>query len=313
MALIFLLSLSFCLILMPLLKSLSRKWSLVDVSGDDPLKIHQTSIPFLGGLGIFLSILLIIFVLGLFRINFYPKLFGFILAGFFALLIGLWDDLKWKKKGNPYLKFLCQITIIFLSIFILDKYNLVWHLFSNEIFNFLFLAIYFLIIINAINMEDGLDGLASGLTIISLIGFLIISLLASNNFIFLLSVLIIGPIVGFLIFNWRPASIFLGDNGSHFLGFCLVVLTMIVYNETPHSFLKFITLVLIVGMPVIDLIWVVFNRIRKGKSPFLGDRSHLYDKIKDGSSFSVPGTVLIYCLLQAIIVATGLIIFLRFK
>jgi len=133
---------------------------------------------------------------------------------------------------------------------------------------------------NALNMQDGLDGLAGGITAISLIGFLILSILSSTTLPLILSLALLGGIIGFLVYNWNPASIFMGDNGSHFLGFSLAILAIMFSGHPIYNLKQFIGPMLIIGLPIIDASWAIIRRVSKGQSPMQGDRGHLYDRLR---------------------------------
>jgi UDP-GlcNAc:undecaprenyl-phosphate GlcNAc-1-phosphate transferase len=119
---------------------------------------------------------------------------------------------------------------------------------------------------------------------------------------------LLGAIIGFLISNWNPASIFMGDNGSHFLGFSLALLAIIFSGHPIYNFKAFIGPILIIGWPIIDAGWAILRRISKGQSPLQGDRGHLYDRLSD-KGLSTKKTVLLCSLVQVIIVGVGVMIY----
>ena len=173
-----------------------------------------------------------------------------------------------------------------------------------EIFGVLFVAFYILGGMNALNMNDGLDGLAAGMVAISCSGFAVLSILSGNDFGLILSLAGLGMTLGFLLYNFHPASIFMGDNGSHFLGFFVAVLA-IVHTSGSNDLRWFIGPVLVIGLPVADCALSILRRILNRKAIFQGDREHIYDKLIH-RGISVRGTVLICYLIQACFVACGL-------
>lgn len=151
-------------------------------------------------------------------------------------------------------------------------------------------------------MEDGLDGLAGGMALISFVGFAFLSSKKGQKLGFMVSSVMAGVLLGFLLYNFNPSSIFMGDSGSYFLGFTLGYLAI---NFTDlHSWSAFVAPILIIGMPVLDTAFAILRRLRRGVSLFIGDRSHFYDSLA-GMGFTVPQTVLICYGLQAVLVGLG--------
>ncbi len=304
----FVVSFIISIILTPILRKFSLKYHLYDEPTEDRLKIHKKPIPCLGGIGIFFGFAGGLVITRLFHQISGVQATGIILGSIIILFLGFWDDLKWKKIGNPILKLFCQFIAGFLIVFILIKIGVDFRFSINPITAALVAAFYIVGAMNALNMEDGIDGLAGGLTAISLIGFFILSSLGNNIFPSVLSLSLLGGTIGFLIYNWHPASIFMGDNGSHFLGFCLAVLAIIFTSHPVYNLKQFIGPILIIGLPIIDAAWAIIRRLIKGKSPFQGDRGHLYDRLHQ-KGLSIKKTVLFCLLIQAIIVAGGIIVY----
>lgn len=293
-----------------ILIKLGVKYHFYDEVRNDGLKIHKKPVVYLGGVGIFLAIVIVLAGGAITNsISWYQTL-GIILSSAITVILGLLDDWKWKKEeSKPILKLFFQVAAVFLVFFILIKTNIITGLFSNLSFDFFVITFYLTGSMNALNMEDGIDGLAGGITAISLIGFSVVSLSVQNYFAFFFTFSLFGAILGFLYYNWNPASVFMGDSGSHFLGFSLAVLALI-FTLNPFTDLsKFIAPILIIGLPIIDVAITITRRILNGKSPFFGDREHLYDKLF-AKLADTKRTVLIYWLIQAIIVWLGVTIYL---
>lgn len=304
----FLIAFIFSLIFIPLLKRLTFKFRCYDDPGGNELKIHKKSIPYLGGVGIFLG-----FVFGLIFARLFHKISGlqatgFIIGSIIILFLGFWDDLKWKNVGRPVIKLFCQFLAGIFIVLVLIKIGVDFKFSLNPLIAAIVAGFYIVGAMNAMNMQDGMDGLAGGLTVISIIGFFIISSLENNIFSSVLSLSLLGGIIGFLIYNWHPASIFMGDNGSHFLGFSLAVFAIIFTSHPVYNLKQFIGPILIIGFPVIDAAWTIIRRLIKGISPFQGDRGHLYDRLHQ-KGLSVPKTVLICYGIQIIIVIGGILVY----
>ena len=276
---------------------------------DSPLDIHDRPVPFLGGLGIFLAVL-ITFAISYFLISNPVNLFwlsSLLTGGVLAFFLGLWDDLRVRgaKVEMTYKKkFIFQLAISGIVSIAFVMGGLIIKVFPLGIVGVLLMTFYILGGMNAVNLQDGLDGLAAGLVAISSVGFAILSILTGNTVALILSLSGLGAALGFLVYNFHPASIFMGDNGSYFLGFLVAVLA-IIFTSKAYDLRWFLGPILIIGLPVADTAWTVIRRILQRKSIFQGDRGHIYDRmIKKG--VSVRATVLICYLIQVALVAWGI-------
>lgn len=288
-------------------KKLAHRFRIYDYP-DSKLSIHQTPIPLLGGLGIFVAVLITLTISFLFILN--PKsiltMLGVFVGGSLSFSLGLWDDLNWKGIFNRITykqKFIFQLAISMVIAIALSVDGLSIKITPLGVFAVLFVAFFILGGMNALNMNDGLDGLAAGMVAISTAGFAVLSILSGNNFGLILSLAGMGGALGFLIYNFHPASIFMGDNGSHFLGF-LVAFLAIIFISRPYDLKWFIGPILIIGLPVADCALSIIRRIIQRKNICQGDREHLYDRMIQ-KGISVRGTVLICYLIQLVFVAGG--------
>ena len=293
-------------IAIPVLRDFGIKKHFWDEPGK--LKVHKKPIPYLGGVGIFLGFIFgLIFARLLHQISGLQAT-GIIIGSIVILFLGFWDDLKWKKEVNPAFKLLCQFLAGALILFILTKIGVDFKFSINPIICAIIAGVYIVGAMNALNMQDGLDGLAGGITTISLVGFIALSISNSMTFPLILCLALLGGIVGFLIYNWNPASIFMGDNGSHFLGFSLAILAIMFSGHPIYNPKEFIGPLFIIGLPIIDAGWAIIRRISKGQSPLQGDRGHLYDRLRQ-KGLSTKKTVLICYTIQIIIVGIGVMIY----
>jgi len=289
-------------------KKLAHRFRIFDYP-NSKLSIHENPIPLLGGLGIFLAVLMTLTISFIFILNpvGFLTMLGIFLGGALSFLLGLWDDLNWKAivtRITYKKKFIFQLVISIVIAMFLSAGGLSIKFNPLGIFGVLFVAFYILGGMNAVNLQDGLDGLAAGLVAISTAGFVVLSILSGNNFGLILSLAVMGGALGFLLYNFHPASIFMGDNGSYFLGF-LVATLAIVHTSGPDDLRWFIGPVLVIGFPVADCALSILRRILQRKSIFQGDREHIYDRmIKKG--VSVRATVLICYLIQVGFVAWGI-------
>ena len=161
-------------------------------------------------------------------------------------------------------------------------------------------------ITNAYNWIDGLDGLAAGISVFSLFGFLFLGLSAENIFIVLVSSILLGSSFGFLYHNFYPAKIYMGDSCSYFLGSIISLLAITLMNDK-SSEVSLLSPLIILSIPILDMSSVIFKRIWESRSPFYPDRSHLHHKLID-LGFSHRKSVLFIYTLNAIIILLFLII-----
>ncbi|GAI01961.1 unnamed protein product, partial [marine sediment metagenome] len=225
----FLLSFLTSLILIPFLKKIAEKKGLFDVAEGDVLKIHKKPIPVLGGLAMLTALIIGLLFFCFQKQDFSYKITAIIFGSLIIFLLGFWDDLKWKhiSQIKPHFKFLLLIIFPSISALILFSSGIKFNFFPVSILAGLLTFLYIFVLINGVNYQDGMDGLVGGLTAISLIGFIVLSLISGNNLALILSLILLGAVLGFLIFNFPPAKIFMGDSGAYFLGFILTVLAII--------------------------------------------------------------------------------------
>lgn len=270
-----------CLIAIPVFKRMAARWRLVDVAGADPLKIHAAPIPFVGGLGIVAGCLLsLLLIVG--RLGEYSKgAIWILLLALGAATLGFCDD---RFNVRPSVRLTVEIAIgwaFAVMGVVTDLFAGVWLKSLSWGATGYALMIAFVIFfvagaINAINMQDGMDGLAGGVALISCVGFTVVALSLNQFLVFALALSMGGSLAAFLIYNFHPASVFMGDNGSYFLGFMLAAMALISAFANP-GVMSLAGAALMIGAPVFDAAFAVIRRLRRGVSPLAGDRSHFYD------------------------------------
>ncbi len=296
-----------CFMATPYSIKLANKIGAIDIPKDDR-RMHRNSMPKLGGIAVIAGFLIsIIYLLLVMSIegsinlfgpdNYFSKLIGILLGIIILTITGIIDDVKTLK---PYQKLLGQIlaAVAVVSFGLqIDQVNIPMLKYvglPKEIS--IILTIGWIVgITNAINLMDGLDGLSSGISLISLISLLIIFALNGSPIIAVLMIAtLIGSLVGFLPFNFAPAKTFIGDTGSNFLGFMLSIVSILGVAKT-YTIAVIVLPILVLGLPILDIIWAVFRRLVKGKSIkaiFKADNGHVHHKlVKQG--FSQKQSVLI--------------------
>lgn len=306
----FLLSFLLSLALTFFLRKIGDKYHFFDIAPeDDVLKIHRKPISYLGGLAMALTMLISLLFVVLTKNYLAKEIIAIVIGALPIFALGFWDDLRWKNipQPKPYRKFICLIVFPLFSASVLLSADIKINFFGFLVADYLLTFLYIFVLVNSINYEDGIDGLAGGSVLLSLIGFFLLAIFLQNEFAGFFSLILSGAICGFLVFNMPPAKIFMGDSGAFFLGYVLSVFTILFSKQ--HDMLSFIGLVLITGFPVFEGIFTNLRRIANKKSIFLGDRKHLYDKLYLKKKFSIQKTLLICYSIQVIFIIIGLIIF----
>lgn len=263
-----------------LVKKLSIKHQIG--SFPDTRMVHSGFIPSLGGIGIFCGFLAGV-LLGFILLS--PEdndniHFLFILLGVFVMVIvGAYDDLKGL---NALRKFIGQFIAASLIIFSGCGIEVVINPFGSDLtLGYFAIPVTYLWIIgvtNAVNLIDGLDGLAAGVSFIVLIVFTTMGFVNGSLMVVIFSVSLAAAIIGFLRYNYHPASIFMGDTGSLFLGFILAVLSLKSFENSPSN-IAILLPIITLAIPIGDTAVSFFRRLNKGKHPFKPDKDHLHHRL----------------------------------
>lgn len=294
--------------IIPFLRQFSQETGkFSDIAEGDDLKIHKKPISLLGGLAMVLSILAGFSLVSERKIL--SKIAVISVGLLVIFLMGLWDDWKWKhiSERKPFVKFAILLTIPLFISAIFYFAGITFNFFPIGIASVALSFIYIFIVINSVNYQDGIDGLAGGLVFISLAGFALLGVLSGSNLALTISLIVAGSILSFLIFNFPPAKIFMGDSGAYFLGFVLAVLAILF--SKPWDIYSVLAPIFIIGLPIFDGVFTNIRRLVAGKSIFLGDRSHFYDNLLQ-KGFSTKKTLAICYSLQTTLVALGIIIYI---
>ena len=264
-------------ILTPYMARVGEKQNMMDMPGYR--KIHEEAIPNLGGIVIFFGFLLSL----LFVVPIEGQVKALLIGGIIILLLGVVDDIV---DLSPKHKFIIQM----LPALIVIIYNsdLINSFIVNQlkIFDLLGYLLYPVLIFwivgvtNSINIIDGLDGLACGVSIIALITFLILGLRQNFETLNFISIALAGSMLAFLRFNFYPAKIFLGDSGSTFAGFMLssVGALWVLNINSGNVFFIFIP-VIILALPIFDTLFAIWRRYREHHPIFQADRGHLHHRL----------------------------------
>ena len=278
MLLAFAVSLLVAYVMTPPVKRFAEKVGAIDVPKDNR-RVHDHPIPRMGGLAIFIG-----FVLSLiFFVPMSTKVLGLLVGSVIIAVMGGVDDIV---SLNPWVKLAGQIVAALVAI----RCGLVFDVISNpNIFaeetyieiGWLSVPLTMLWIVgctNAVNLIDGLDGLAVGVSAISSMTMLIVSLFVSEPVVSIILAALTGACLGFMPYNLNPAKIFMGDVGSQLLGFVLSTASIMGLFKL-HAIITFFVPLLALALPLADTIFAFFRRILHGQSPFKADKGHFHHRL----------------------------------
>ena len=278
---------------------------------DSVRKLHKTPVPYFGGLAILVGFLVSALVFSFVMLGAIPQNVAVMFIGGMSIcFVGLIDDMY--DMPAP-LKLLLQIVIsAFTAYFggaieyttIFDR-TLVLGVFSIPV-----TVLWMVLIINALNLIDGLDGLASGVSALESFALLITSVIMGNTVCIVASAALCGAVLGFLPYNANRATIFMGDAGSMFIGYIMACISVFGLFKSQALF-SIVVPALIFALPLLDTVVAFFRRIFKGQSPFKADRSHLHHKLIDNGFTPKQSVIAIYCASAVFCVAS--ILFMKYK
>jgi UDP-GlcNAc:undecaprenyl-phosphate GlcNAc-1-phosphate transferase len=280
-----------CIAALPLVKRFARRFGLYDAPG--PLKIHQGAIPRLGGIAMFAGFLggsLAIYWRNLGAVALPLAVFAAIWA------IGAIDDLR---NLGAHLRFTVQIAAGCVLWF--AGWRLQW--FHSAALDLICTCLFVAFVVNAMNLLDGMDGLAAGTSVVMSIGFLLIADGEGNLLGVAIAASLAGACAGVLAVNAPPASMFMGDSGSTLIGIVLAFLSLnwVRGQESAHSI---IVPLIFLSVPLMDAVLAIARRLRGRQSLFSGDRRHYYDILLQ-RGWSVSGVLRASICVTATLVFTG--------
>ena len=297
-------------LLSPLVKSFAYKIGAIDVP-KDARRMHKKPTPRLGGLAIFLAFILstLLFVRPI-----DTQLRGILLGSVIIVVLGVVDDSAPLRAG---FKFLVQIMAALVAVYhgvvvqILTNPNVFsdqpyWHLGWASI---PITVLWIVGITNSVNLIDGLDGLACGVSTISAGTMLLIALLVSEGQTALIMAALVGACVGFMPFNKNPAQMFMGDTGSTFLGYILATVSIQGLFKY-YAIISFAVPFLILGLPMFDTLFAIVRRLAHGQNPMSPDRGHIHHRLIDMGLNQKQAVAALYVVssilgLSAVVLTTG--------
>jgi UDP-GlcNAc:undecaprenyl-phosphate/decaprenyl-phosphate GlcNAc-1-phosphate transferase len=293
----FIVALAITMSLIPPLIRVAGSLQVLDVPGER--KQHSGAIPCVGGVamaaGVFAPLLL---WLPLDRL-----LVSYLIAAIIMLVFGVWDDRVALNAGVKFVgQLLCALIVVLGGDVTIATFSLVERIAIPHVVAVPLTVVFLMGVTNAINLADGLDGLAGGTTLLACCALAALGLTLEVSVVATLAVVLAGSLVGFLRFNTYPARIFMGDGGSQFLGFTTAVLAVVLTQSVTTPLSSALPL-LILGLPILDTITVMVLRLLRGQSPFKADRTHIHHKLLALGFDHHEAVALIYCAQVALFVA----------
>jgi UDP-GlcNAc:undecaprenyl-phosphate/decaprenyl-phosphate GlcNAc-1-phosphate transferase len=284
---LFLVSLVLVNLLTPFSMKVAGRIGAVDIPTER--KVHYTPIPRLGGLAVILSVvcslLLGAVVNRYIRDMVHTNLMGMAVGCLIIVAVGLWDD---TRNANPFLKLGCQVLAAAVAVSMGVQFQLASNPLVTEMRGYFDLGVlafplsvlWIVGLTNAMNLIDGLDGLASGIALLTSVTLFLISVSTSAGHVTYVYIALAGASLGFLRFNRYPARVFLGDTGSMFLGFSLGCLSTTGFHKS-FTLSSLIIPILIFGIPIFDSVTTLARRYFNKSGIAIPDREHLHHRLID--------------------------------
>jgi len=260
---------------------------------------HTKVVPRSGGIGMFAA-----FTFGIFLFDIeHSYLFLIPLSGIF--LVGLWDDIRSISSKKKLFLTACAAIILYQVGFDIQHFGT--FLGHEIVFNYwvalLFFAFAISGFVSSINLIDGLDGLASVVSLAILFPFAYIGYKYADTFLLYSTLILMSAIGGFLILNWHPAKIFMGDSGSMFLGF---MISIIVVYSIQKDYITAISTLLLCAIPILDTLIVMLRRVLHHHDPLAADKTHIHHLLLKQQCGNTRKTVLLLGLMQILFSYIGL-------
>ena len=290
----------FVALIIPIIKKIANHIGAMDIPNER--KVHKEPMPRLGGLGIYSGFLLGYMIFG----EQTPVMNSILIGSFVLLIVGIIDDIKPLKASKKIIGQLiaCLIVVLYGNLLLRDVSFFGLYI-KFGLLSYPITILFMLGCINCLNLIDGLDGLAGG---ISSIFFLTIGIIAyfqgRIGLSVVLTFIMLGSTLGFLIHNFHPARIFMGDSGSMFLGFIISVITLLGFKTVISTSIIIPLCILIV--PILDTLCAIIRRKLKGESIVTADKSHFHHQLLR-RNYSVSVTVIIIYIITLLFSAASII------
>lgn len=263
----------FSLCITPVVKKIAKHVGALDIP--NKRKVHKVPMPRLGGLSIFFGFLLGYMLFGEQSI----VMNSVLIASFVVIIIGVFDDIKPLPASFKFIgQFIAACIIVFYGNIVLQDVSAFGIYIDFGVFAIPFTLFFILGCINCMNLIDGLDGLAAGISSIYFATIGIIAIMQGKfGLDFILTFIMLGSTMGFLVHNFNPATIFMGDSGSMFLGLIISVIALLGFKNVTMT--SFIIPLLLLAIPILDTIFAIIRRTLKGEKISTPDKYHIHHQL----------------------------------
>ncbi len=295
----------------PMVISLAHKINAIDVP-KDARRVHKKPTPLIGGLAIFYGFIVSVLCFGTLD----REMAGILIGCVIIVTVGIIDDMSDMKAIVKLLfQILAASVVVYSGVRIEHFANPFYGWFGPPyiVMNFwvsVAVTVFWIVgVCNAVNLIDGLDGLAVGVSSIASMSLLALTLISNNPNVAILTAAVAGAGFGFLPYNFNPAKIFMGDTGALFLGFILACISVQGFLKM-SAIISFAIPFLILGLPIFDTMYAIVRRVLTGRSPMSPDRGHLHHRLLD-MGFSQKQTVAILYTMTAALCLTAVVISIK--
>lgn len=308
-----------CLLLTPLVIKMARKYNLVDIPKDNR-RVHSKPMPRVGGIAIVVSMYIGLGIYYLLTkdipsIALNEKFIGYALGGLIIFSMGLIDDIKNLRARYKFVFQLAAAVIIYCFGIRISGIKIPFiytDIIDFGILDFPITLIWIIGITNAVNLIDGLDGLAAGISAISSTALLIIFITTSASLeAIIITAVLVGAVLGFLPYNFNPAKTFMGDCSSNFLGFTLAVVSTLGFAKG-YTLLAIIAPILALGVPIFDTLFAMIRRFLKGQPMLKPDGAHIHHRLIKMGLTQRQAVLILYaitsvlCILAVVIISADI-------
>lgn len=278
----------------PLVKKLAFRFGAIDVP-KDARRMHKKPIPLWGGIAIYLGFIVSVLIF----VKPDLELAGILIGASLIVILGAVDD---RYELNAKIKFLVQIAAAAIPIACGLRIEVLSNFFGDDgsriALSFLSIPLTLIWIVgvcNAVNLIDGLDGLACGVSTIAALSTFLVVIQHDNAVTAAVIAALAGACIGFLPYNFNPAKIFMGDSGALFLGFILATVS-ISGNFKMHTMINFGLPFIVLGLPIFDTTFAILRRVIHGKKPWEADRGHIHHKLIDRGMSQKQAVAVLYAI-----------------
>ncbi len=294
----------------PIVKQFAHRVGAIDVP-DDNRRVHDHPIPRMGGLAIFLGFILSVVLFA----DVTLQVRGILLGSLLVVIVGVIDDIV---PLPAWLKFLLQIVAAFIAVFHGVRIEIIANpnIFSNAEylifggFSIPITVIWIVAVTNSVNLIDGLDGLAVGVSTIATVTMLVIALVVSDGNVAVILAALAGACIGFMPYNMNPAELFMGDTGALLLGYVLATMSVVGLFKF-FAIISFVVPFIVLGLPIFDTAFAFFRRLIRGQNPMKPDRKHFHHRLIDMGLSQKQAVAILYGisgilgLIAILIITTG--------